>query len=560
MKNFSIGKKLTITFGVVIALNIITVLCAVFLGIFSVKSEFTNFYKKPYQSTAYTQSVRRQVEGIQKDLAYMVIETDPQKLKQWDEDLDTRLQEFGNLMTELQKVLVTQAGQDKLAQIEASFKGWDEISVRVKAAAYANNTDLARRIINEEFVPASQQVDNFTKELNDMAIVVADDYYNQAIKTANMITIIIFVLFGVSLISAILLCLYIIKSIRKPLEEIEIAAKSLAEGNLNAIVTYESNDEVGSLANSIRSLIGNLNSYITNISFVLGRMSEGDMTVTVDIKYQNDFLPIKNSMERIISSLNETLVQINTASNEVAAGSEQVSAGAQALSQGSMEQASSIEELAANIAEISSQIRQNAENAQKVNANVKETNDEINLGMDQMMKLIVAMDEIANTSNEVQKIIRAIDDIAFQTNILALNAAVEAARAGAAGKGFAVVADEVRNLAGKSAEAAKNTTTLIDNTLVAINNGTKVVDKVKDSLENISIKGNSVSGLVEGITEASQQQAESADQINVGVEQISSVVQTNSATAEESAASSEELSGQAEMLRSLISSFQLKEN
>lgn len=560
MKNFSIGKKLTITFGAVIALNIITVLCAVFLGIFSVRSEFTDFYNKPYQSTTYAQSIRRQAQGIQKDLAYMVIETDPQKLNQWDEDLDTRIDDFGSLLTDLQKVLETGAGKDNLTKIEASTKEWIEISERVKTAAFANDTDLARQIINEEFVQSSKEITDFATELNDMAVVVADDYYNQAIKTSNRVTIIIFVLFGASLILAILLCLYIIKSIRKPLEEIEIAAKSLAEGNLNAIVTYESKDEVGSLANSIRSLIGNLNGYITNISFVLGRMSEGDMTVTVDLNYQNDFLPIKHSMEQIISSLNETLVQINTASNEVAAGSEQVSAGAQALSQGSMEQASSIEELAANIAEISSQIRQNAENAQKVNDNMKETNDEISQGQDQMMKLIVAMDEIASTSNEVQKIIRAIDDIAFQTNILALNAAVEAARAGAAGKGFAVVADEVRNLAGKSAEAAKNTTTLIDNTLIAINNGTKVVDKVKDSLESISVKGNSVSGLVSGITEASHQQAESADQINVGVEQISSVVQTNSATAEESAASSEELSGQAEMLRSLISSFQLKES
>lgn len=558
MRNFSISKKLSISFGIVIALNVITVVCAVFLGIYSIRNDFKNFYEKPFHATNYTQSVRRQIQGIQKDLAYMVIEEDREKLKAWDEDIDTRSADLENLLTKLEGVLVQQEGKDKLAQIVADSPKRAEIRERVITAAYANDTELARRIINEEYIPAAQKARDLADEINNIATETANNFYLKSEKSAQVVTLIIFTLFGASFLIAILMGLYIIKSIRKPLADIEAAAKDLAEGNLNAVVTYESKDEVGSLANSIRTLIENLNHYIANISYVLGRMADGDMTVKVDIDYQNDFSPIKLSMEQIIAALNETLTQIQISSKEVSAGADQVSSGAQSLSQGATEQASSIEELASNIAEISEQIKQNADGAKQVYENVKETTDEIHLGNEQMQNLVAAMDEITNTSNEVQKIIRAIDDIAFQTNILALNAAVEAARAGAAGKGFAVVADEVRNLAGKSAEAAKNTTTLIDNTIIAVNNGTKLVDSVRESLNKIDEKGNRVIVLVQEIAETSQQQAEAAEQINIGVEQIASVVQTNSATAEESAASSEELSGQAEILQSQISNFKLR--
>lgn len=263
-------------------------------------------------------------------------------------------------------------------------------------------------------------------------------------------------------------------------------------------------------------------------------------------------------MEQIIVSLNDTLLQISTASHQVAAGSEQMSAGAQALSQGATEQASSIEELAASITEVSEMIRQNASHAQQASNNMDETTLGIEHGDQQMQNLVVAMNEIERTSGEIERIIKTIDDIAFQTNILSLNAAVEAARAGEAGKGFAVVADEVRNLASKSAEAAKETTVLIQSTLAAIKNGSAMVTETGKSLDQISDKAQIVNELVKKIAEASDTQASSIQQINVGINQISSVVQTNSATAEESAASSEELSAQAETLKTLVSHFKLK--
>ena len=213
-------------------------------------------------------------------------------------------------------------------------------------------------------------------------------------------------------------------------------------------------------------------------------------------------------------------------------------------SQGATEQASSVEELAATIHIISEQINENAANAHEANDRTNVAVSEMGSANDKMKELVGAMDEISASSDETQKIIKTIEDIAFQTNILALNAAVEAARAGAAGKGFAVVADEVRNLAGKSAEAAKNTTSLIENTVAAINKGNSLVTEVADKMSNAMEASNVVVDLNMKISEASKQSADSVTQVTVGIEQISSVVQTNSATAEESAAASEELSGQ----------------
>lgn len=236
-----------------------------------------------------------------------------------------------------------------------------------------------------------------------------------------------------------------------------------------------------------------------------------------------------------------------------------MSDSAQTLSQGAAEQASSVEELTSTITEISERIKNNADNAQQASRLSEESGEEVGESNQQMQLLMKAMEEITDTSQEIGKIIRSIDDIAFQTNILALNAAVEAARAGEAGKGFSVVADEVRNLAGKSAEAAKNTTALIESTVDAIEKGRLLADKAAGSLLTVVETSRSVDERIRQIAKASDEESYAVTQIAAGLEQISSVVQTNSATSEESAAASEELSGQAQMLKSLVNRFKLRD-
>lgn len=389
--------------------------------------------------------------------------------------------------------------------------------------------------------------------------VLQESDLNKDVKTLTiwMLSIAAIVLLIVIIVTSVML-----RKLINPIQSVLNAANDIAQGNLDINVDVKSEDEIGQLARTFIDMSANLKSIISDIHYLLGAMADGDFEIKSECpeKYVGEFSEIRTAIRGINNNLSNTLLQINQASDQVSSGSDQVSSGAQALSQGATEQASAIQELSASIAEVSDHIKKNAENAQSANNLSNETSTEVETGNHHMQNMIAAMDEISNASNEIGKIIRTIDDIAFQTNILALNAAVEAARAGEAGKGFAVVADEVRNLAGKSAEAAKNTTVLIEGAVTAIENGTKTADKTAKSLGVIVEKVSAVANNINDIATASERQAEAISQVTLGVEQISSVVQTNSATAEESAAASEELSGQAQMLKDLVGSFKLAES
>lgn len=354
---------------------------------------------------------------------------------------------------------------------------------------------------------------------------------------------------------------FILKKSLKPIDYIMKLAVNMKNGNLNSQEEsfIKSNDELGQLTGIFQETSKILSGYIYDIDNVLNNISSGNLEISVENEYVGDFSSIKTSLNNIINSLNDIFREIQESSDEVASSSDQVASASQELSQGATEQASSVQELSATIQEISAAVQNNAKSSYNANVMANSLGENLNAGNHQMKQTVEAMNTINKKSYEIEKIIKSIEDIAFQTNILALNAAVEAARAGAAGKGFAVVADEVRNLASKSAGAANDTASLIQDTIKAVQDGTVIANNTEKTLLKVVQDTNNIISIIENISKETQEQASSIEEITIGMDQISSVIQTNSATAEESAAASEELSSQAEVLKSLVMNFKLKE-
>lgn len=371
-----------------------------------------------------------------------------------------------------------------------------------------------------------------------------------------IITIVLAVIF---IIVGVIAATTFANSISRPIQKFSERIRNLSKGDLTSPVeVVNRKDEVGILSSSTKDVVDGLSDIIRDLTYLLGQLANGNLDVVSTRTYAGDFVPIQTAMTGIIDSLNISMNKIHEVSWQISSGADHVSSGAQSLAQGATEQASSVEELAATVGRVSEHVRRTAESAEKARDCTNQAESNVKVCNDKMQEMILAMDEINDKSAEIGKIIKVIEDIAFQTNILALNAAVEAARAGMAGKGFAVVADEVRNLANKSAEAAKNTATLIGESIHSVEKGSRIASETADSMTQVEEITQSASSLVEQIAKASEEEAKVLSQITQGIDQISSVIQTNSASSEESAATSEELSGNAQTLKEIVGKFQLK--
>lgn len=347
-------------------------------------------------------------------------------------------------------------------------------------------------------------------------------------------------------------CLALTKMLTVPIRRLSIASKKLAVGDIEVDCQKIHDDDLGELLDDFAHMAET----IKEQAYIAEHISQGDLTVRVEPKGEKDVLG--RALYKLVADNNTTLGSIKDSTKQVSVGAEQVSAASQSLAQGSTEQASAIQQVSASMDDIAEHTQGNADEANTANQLVHSVKDMAVSGNEQMKSMIIAMDEINESSETISKIIKVIDDIAFQTNILALNAAVEAARAGEHGKGFAVVADEVRSLAAKSAAAASETAEMIENSIEKVNKGAELAEETARALEEIVASIDRVVELIDSIADASNNQTTAVSQINQAISQVSQVVQTNSATSEQCAAASAELSNQSSVLKDLIANYKLQ--
>ncbi|WP_312651467.1 methyl-accepting chemotaxis protein [Aminipila sp.] len=551
-KNMKVGSKLRFIIGLMLVMMVVAL--TISIG-YLVQLQNSIKYVDEEMVPLITESdnIRRNVVIIEKNLYQMTLVDDKTLIENLKQDNDKRQ---SAILTSLD-VLEKNIAKENLQGFTDGMKRLEIFQGKIEGGDIGDNWETAQNTLVTQYTPLCKETrDNLEDQVNlvieDAHKRVADDRKNSKLAIYAVLGLIFLVI-----VFSFAATKKLIKSILNPLFEIEKAAKDMSNGKLGTVIEYQSQDELGQLADSLRISMQTLSSYVDDIDKIMDKLSGGDFDVHISQAFIGDFEHIEKSIMSFVGRMSDTIMQINESAVQVSCGSEQVSNGAQALSQGTTEQASAVEELSATIMEISEQIKENTHHAVSANDKADVMGSQTKQSNEKMSDMLDAMNQINKKSSEISKIIKTIDDIAFQTNILALNAAVEAARAGAAGKGFAVVADEVRNLASKSAEAAQNTTTLIEDSIHSVELGSALAGETANSLASVVEGTVEITSAINEIAKASEDQSLKIQQILIGIEQISGVVQANAATTEESAATSEELSGQAQILKDLISSFHI---
>lgn len=428
--------------------------------------------------------------------------------------------------------------------------------------------DIINQIEKGDLASAKNKIHTVcTPALNNL-MSIADKMEDETNKEANqaiLLSNVVAVIGGVAIVLFIVIASLISKKIGakitemiiEPLRDIDNVAKDLASGNLHSELTYHSDDELGTLAHSLRKSIRTLSSYVDDIKRSMQEFSHGNFDVKPEVEWKGDFEEILQAFMSFEASMADLVKHLQRVADQVAEGSEQIASSSTELAEGATNQAASVEELTASLANVSERVAQNSQNARAISGKVDELGTQLYESNGKMSEMVTSMSEIEKASKEISKIIETINQIASQTNLLALNASIEAARAGDAGKGFAVVADQVSALAAQSAEAAKESASLIDTSVAAVEKGMVIANDTASQLGAVVDNSRHIVDEVNNIADVLNTQTEAIKQVDDGVEAINDVVQTNSATSQECAAASQDMSTQADTLRGLIATLKI---
>lgn len=501
---------------------------------------------------------RINVNAAARNIREMALNEDTSSYDNYEQTVKRLLSEVDSELQILKKTEVL--SDENYEEYATALSDWGKIGYSIIEEIKNGNDENATDAILNNCTPALNKVVEIAIKLDELT----DEASSETVRNMVVCTVAGFVVIIVCLVFSFTLTRKtskrVLETILEPLHAIEDVAMELTEGNLHSTLEYHSDDEIGKLAHSMRKTIRILGTYVDDIDRSMKLFSEGNFDVHPEVEWRGDFVGILNSFMAFQASMAGTIKGIQNVSNEVSGAAEQVASSSNDLADGATNQAAVVEELTATVTGVSEQVEKNSQSAKEISVKVDELGNAISESNGKMHEMVDSMHEISEASKEIDKIITTINEIASQTNLLALNASIEAARAGEAGKGFAVVANQVNVLADQSAQAAKESATLIETSVKAVEKGMVIAGQTAAQLEEVAENSKLITTEVTNIAETLETQTTEIKQINEGIEQINDVVQTNSATSEECAAASQEMSSEAESLREMIRKFKVAED